>query len=282
MYVLIFAILLGLVPAAIAQSKGRSFLLWWIYGAAIWIVALPHSLIMKADQDSLEARGLQSGQKKCPHCAELVREEAVVCRHCGRNLGTPETEDTGGLQPVAKMPLDVSIEKSANALPPTAMEDNSERIVLGIVSAFLVFIIIGGLVGAALRSSERSSVGRRAVGNATQTNNATSSPQAALPLAPPRASEPTVSQVNAVSKCSVIDRHGFIVFLVCPPEATSADWRSAGIKVCRSRRVCNVWVWDSRRNAASSLPMTDAQVNAAVAVWSNASQNLVNCRTTGC
>src|SRR5262245_32151157 len=32
----------GLIPAAIAKSKGRDFLLWWLFGAALLIVALPH------------------------------------------------------------------------------------------------------------------------------------------------------------------------------------------------------------------------------------------------
>lgn len=28
-----------------------------------------------------------SQDKKCPHCAEYVKREAVVCKHCGRDLG---------------------------------------------------------------------------------------------------------------------------------------------------------------------------------------------------
>ncbi len=43
----LLAILLGLIPAAIAQSKGRSFVAWWLYGALLFIVALPHSLLIK-------------------------------------------------------------------------------------------------------------------------------------------------------------------------------------------------------------------------------------------
>ena len=45
--ILVFLVLLGLIPAAIARSKGRSFFMWWVYGAALFVVALPHALIMK-------------------------------------------------------------------------------------------------------------------------------------------------------------------------------------------------------------------------------------------
>lgn len=64
MEVFIIALLIGLIPAFIAQGKGRSFVLWWIYGALIFIVALPHSLIMKADQQSIEKQQLSEGMKK--------------------------------------------------------------------------------------------------------------------------------------------------------------------------------------------------------------------------
>ncbi|MBB4191794.1 cation transport ATPase [Rhizobium aethiopicum] len=56
MEVLIIAVIIGLLPAAIAQSKGRSFVLWWFYGAAIFIVALPHALLMSSDTSALEYR----------------------------------------------------------------------------------------------------------------------------------------------------------------------------------------------------------------------------------
>lgn len=86
MELVIVAALVGLLPAYIANQKGHPFGLWWLYGAALFIVALPHALVVKPDAKALELRQLAAGSKKCQLCAELVKQEAQVCRFCGRDL----------------------------------------------------------------------------------------------------------------------------------------------------------------------------------------------------
>lgn len=45
---------LGLIAAIIAMKKGRSFFTWWLYGMWLFLIALVHSLGMKANKQSLE------------------------------------------------------------------------------------------------------------------------------------------------------------------------------------------------------------------------------------
>jgi hypothetical protein len=61
---MVVAILMGLLPALIAQAKGRSFVWWWIYGALLFLVALPHAGIIKSNQAAKERRLLAEQLRK--------------------------------------------------------------------------------------------------------------------------------------------------------------------------------------------------------------------------
>lgn len=88
MEILVLAAIIGLIPAAIAKNKGRSFFGWWVYGTLLFIIALPHSMLIQKDIVKVEEQQLKEGMKKCLYCAEMIKEEAVVCRFCGREIKT--------------------------------------------------------------------------------------------------------------------------------------------------------------------------------------------------
>ena len=83
---------MGLIPAFIAYRKGRSFGLWWIYGAMIFIVALFHSLLLKPLVKRAEPvektvapapePALPEGTRYCSFCGQLIDELAVRCPVC--------------------------------------------------------------------------------------------------------------------------------------------------------------------------------------------------------
>jgi hypothetical protein len=89
--IILFAILLGLIPAAIAKRKGYGFMRFWIYGALLFLFALPHALMLENDRQMQEENAFNEGAKQCCHCAEIIRPGALICQSCGINI----FKDTG-------------------------------------------------------------------------------------------------------------------------------------------------------------------------------------------
>lgn len=81
---LVFAILVGVY----ASSKGRSgfgfFLIAIILSPLIGLII---ALVVAPNNKVIDDKALDSGDmKKCPHCAELVKAEAKICKHCQSEL----------------------------------------------------------------------------------------------------------------------------------------------------------------------------------------------------
>lgn len=72
-------LVLGFVCANIAEGKGRGRGSWFLLGLLFGPFSLIVLLLLPKDDLGL-------GHIKCPYCAEFVKKEAVVCKHCGRDL----------------------------------------------------------------------------------------------------------------------------------------------------------------------------------------------------
>ena len=86
--ILLLAILLGLIPAVIAEKKGRSFIVWWLFGALLFIVALPLAILL---ENKTIARN--SGVKHCPYCGQALPVKEMECPNCHRAQPVTATSD---------------------------------------------------------------------------------------------------------------------------------------------------------------------------------------------
>lgn len=116
--IVIFFLIAGIIGAIVAGRKGRSKLLWFLLCAM-----LPILVVVVAVLSQSEASGKL---RKCPYCVELVKVEAIVCKHCGKDLPANNPEKT--------------TDKNPNNLPPLP-------IFLGVmaVSILLMFVMASGL-----------------------------------------------------------------------------------------------------------------------------------------
>lgn len=87
-FIIICWIVMGVLCALIALAKRRSALGWFLLGCLFGPLALLFAAAMSAAPRQLCMPALPADpQKTCPYCAETVKMQAVVCKHCGQHLG---------------------------------------------------------------------------------------------------------------------------------------------------------------------------------------------------
>lgn len=90
--IFIFWILLAVLVGIVASKKGSSGLGYFVLSVLFSpLISLLVLLILSSNAASSEKKGLKSGTlRKCPSCAEAVKAEAKICKHCSSEL--PEIE----------------------------------------------------------------------------------------------------------------------------------------------------------------------------------------------
>lgn len=138
---LILAAILGVIPALIAQNKGRSAFGWWIFGFLLFPIALICSFLISKEIQNLttsEQDNETNTLRRCPYCAEYIQEAAVKCKHCHEEVEPIESKTN-----LKEETWEGLAEKAENEKPSTPKKSHATWVFIGILAVGSAAIIGG-------------------------------------------------------------------------------------------------------------------------------------------
>ena len=81
---LVLAILVGVY----ASNKGRSGIGFFFLAVLLSpLIGIIIAVLVSPNQEAIESDAIEKGSmRKCPNCAELIKKEAKICKHCHSDL----------------------------------------------------------------------------------------------------------------------------------------------------------------------------------------------------
>jgi Uncharacterised protein family UPF0547 len=90
---IVFWLMCGGLAAMIASAKGGSAGLGFLVGALFGPFGIIAAFFMGGEEQKADKDVAAGTHKKCPRCAEIVKADALVCKHCGHEFA--ELPDAG-------------------------------------------------------------------------------------------------------------------------------------------------------------------------------------------
>lgn len=93
---LVIAFIFGIIGAVVAQNRSGEAFGGFLISFFLGPIGILIAAIKKPDPKRLDKLSERQGLRKCEHCAEWVRPEAKVCKHCGRDIQPAAWRETRG------------------------------------------------------------------------------------------------------------------------------------------------------------------------------------------